>query len=114
MESTSTKKPFNTRSFVSLALFVSGTLLPVSGIMNHELQFDPLSEARHFWMSVHNMSALLFSLAAITHILIHRRVLLCYARNARSIVISREALSAAVLVLGLVGLFASHAFVAGR
>ncbi len=110
MDLSVTKKPFNRRSFVSLSLLLSGLLLPISGIMNHELAFVYLSQERHFWMSVHNMAALIFSLAAIVHIVTNRGAILHYAKKARGVLLSKEAAVAIVVVFGVVGLIASHAF----
>jgi len=104
------KKPFNKRAFVSIVMFLSVLALPVSGIMNHNLQFELLTPERHFWMSVHNMSALLFTVCAIWHIAFNRRPLVNYAKRATGILLSKEALTAFVLVLLLVGVFSSHAF----
>ena len=112
MNTISDNKPFNRRAFISMALFVSGLLLPVSGIMNHNLQFDFLTPERHFWMSVHNMSALVFSVSAIFHVVNNGRALIHYARNFSGVFVSKEAMAAAALVVTLVGLFASHAFLA--
>jgi hypothetical protein len=104
------KKRFNKRAFVSLAMFVSGLLLPVSGIMLHVLQFEPLTEARHFWMSVHNMAAFLFTLFVVIHISYNWRSLIHYARMMKGIAVSREAIWAILLVACIVGLFSSHVF----
>ena len=110
METVQERKPFNKRAFISIALFIAGLALPVSGIMNHNLQFDPLTPERHFWMAVHNMSALLFSIFAVLHVSLNWRALLHYAQRVKGIVISKEALAAIVLVVCLVGVFSSHAF----
>ena len=111
MKDTATvKRQFNKRAFVSLTLFMSGALLPFSGYMNHLLQFGYLTPEKHFWMSIHNVAAILFTLSAITHIATNWRALLHYAKKVQGVVISREAALAAVLVLGGVGLFATHAF----
>ncbi len=107
---TNTQKSFNKRAFVSVALLASGLLLPLSGIMNHELQFDGLTTARHAWMSVHNMAATLFCLSAVAHVALNWRALAYYTRKAAGVLLSKEALTAVVLVIGIVGLFVSHAF----
>jgi len=110
MDTAVAKKPFNRRAFVSLTLFVSGALLPVSGLINHQLAFDFMTPERHFWMSVHNVAAILFTLAALTHIVTNWRALLHYAKKVHGVVVSKEAALAALLVLGVVGLIATHAF----
>jgi hypothetical protein len=58
MEQELKKKPFNKRAFISIAMFLAGICLPISGIMNHRLQFEPLTVERHFWMSVLNNSGI--------------------------------------------------------
>lgn len=110
MEPSEQKKPFNRRAFVSLILLASGLMLPLSGVMNHSLQFEPLTQARHFWMSVHNMSALIFSISAFMHISTNWRSLIYYVKKIQGVLISKEAITAFVLVFGIVFLFASHTF----
>jgi hypothetical protein len=104
------RKPFNKRAFISTALFTSGVFLPVSGIMNHILQFDGLTLARHFWMSVHDISGILFVLFSILHISYNWRALITYVKKVKDIFISKEALIAIVLVILIVALISSHVF----
>ncbi len=103
------KKPFSKRAFVSVAMFVSGLGLPVSGIMNHNLQFETLTTERHFWMSVHNMSAILFTIFLMIHIAYNWRSLMHYFKKIKGIRVSKEAILAIALVVFIVGLFSSHA-----
>ena len=103
-------KPFNKHAFISIAMFIAGLGLPISGIMNHRLQFEPLTPERHFWMSVHNMSAILFTLFVIIHLTYNWRSLVRYAKKIKGIRISKEAILAVILVVFIVGLFSSHAF----
>jgi len=107
------KRKFNKRAFVSIVMFIALAGLPVSGIMNHNLQFEPLIPARHFWMSVHNMSAILFTVFAVIHISYNWRPLLNYVKRVKKITVSKEAVLAVVLVVFIVGLFSSHAFHVG-
>ena len=104
------KKPFNKRAFVSIATFISVLILPVSGIMNHYYGFDPLSPGRHFWMSVHNMTGAIFVIFVLLHIILNWRPLKNYILQSRQYLVSKELLTAGVIVLGIVFLFASHAF----
>jgi hypothetical protein len=110
MDTNQQKKAFNRRAFVSITMFVAGLALPVSGIMNHNLQIEQLTAQRHFWMSVHNMSAFLFTMFAIIHVVYNRRSLWHYAKKVKGILISKEALAAIMLVAGIVALFSSHVF----
>ena len=110
MDQVLNKKPFNGRAFISIVLFLSGLCLPISGIINHKLQFEPLTIERHFWMSIHNFAAMLFTIFAIIHISYNWRALKHYAKRVKEISISKEAIVAFVLVVIIVGLFSSHAF----
>ncbi len=105
-----TKKPFSKRAFVSIAMLVSGLCLPFSGIKNHKLQFEAFTTERHFWMAVHNIAGILFVFFAFLHAYYHRRALINYMKRTKYLFISKEALAALVLVMAIVGLFASHAF----
>ncbi len=110
MDVPSARKPFNKRAFLSVALAASGLVLPISGYMNHLLQFAPLTVERHFWMSLHNGSAILFAVCAILHIVLNWKSLRLYLRRAGTVMISREAFAALALLLAFVGLISSHAF----
>ena len=109
MEQDIKKKHFNRRAFVAIAMFTSGSILPFSGIMNHRLQFETLQGARHFWMSVHNMSAVLFTVFAIVHIIYNWHVLTNYSKRTKEIILSKEAIAAIIIVIFIVGIFSTHA-----
>lgn len=104
------KQKFNMRAFVSISMFVSLAGLPVSGIMNHNLQLELLGQKRHFWMSIHNMSALLFTISALIHIILNWRSLVNYIKRAKTNTIKKEAIFAFILIVVIVGLFSSHVF----
>ncbi len=104
------RKPFNKRAFISTALLTSGLLLPFSGLMNHLLQVEEITTARHFWMSVHDISGILFVLLCILHISLNWKALVNYMKKAREVFLSREAWFAIILVIILVGLISSHVF----
>jgi hypothetical protein len=110
MKQDTKKKPFNKRAFIAAALFVSGLSLPFTGFMNHYFQFDKLTLERHFWMSAHGFAGLIFVIFSILHISYNWRVLMNYAKKAKGIFISKEALTAVVFVILIVGLVSSHAF----
>jgi len=98
------KKPFNKRAFISTALFVSGLCLPITGYMNHSLQFDGLTLDRHFWMAAHDVAAILFLVLGILHISYNWKALLHYAKKAKEKFITKEALTAIAFVVIIVGL----------
>lgn len=104
------QKTFNKRAFISTALFTSGLFLPISGLMNHILQLEGITNARHFWMSVHDISGILFVIFSILHISFNWRALINYIKKVKDIIISKEALIAIILVIFLVGLISSHVF----
>jgi uncharacterized membrane protein YdcZ (DUF606 family) len=104
MEQELKKKPFNKRAFISIAMFLAGICLPISGIMNHRLQFESLTVKRHFWMSVHNMAGILFVIFVILHLSYNWRILINYTKKAKEMFISKEALAAIVFVIIIVGL----------
>ena len=110
MEKISKKRSFNKRAFASMVMLITGIILPISGIKNHNLQLEPMTSERHFWMSVHNMSGLLFIIFAILHISYNWRTLLHYVTKLKKISLSKEMVAAFVLVVFVVGLFSLHAF----
>jgi hypothetical protein len=110
------RKPFNYRAFVAVAALVSGFGLPITGIANHVYAFDPMSMARHAWMTAHNMLGFLFVIFSVWHVALNRRSLWNHLKSSVEQVraVSREAVIAGVLVTGLTLLFVSHAFFVGR
>ena len=105
-----TEKKFNKRAFVSVGMFLSGIGLPFSGIMNHYLGFDELTVARHAWMSVHNVLGLFFVIFSIMHVSMNWKPLTNAIKKHSSLFLSKEALCAAILILGFTVLFVIHAF----
>jgi len=109
METMQEKRSFNRRAFTSIAMLISGLILPISGIMNHELGKAGFSQELHLWMSVHNSAATLFVLFATAHLILNWKALIRHAKAVKDRVVSKEALAAVILVAGVVGIFSSHA-----
>ncbi|MCE1164278.1 MAG: DUF4405 domain-containing protein [Bacteroidetes bacterium] len=105
----SSQNRFNKSAFVSVAMCTAGLALPFSGYMNHVFQFDALTVGRHFWMSVHNASAVLFAVFALFHIIYNRHSLIRYIKSIKSISIKKEALLAFALVVFIVCIISMHA-----
>lgn len=103
---------FRLRAFVSLGLLFSGLGLPLSGIANHLVQFEPLTPTRHAWMAAHNSLGLLFLLFALGHLILNRRALHQHLRGWALHIptISREALAAGLLVTAVLLFWVGHAF----
>jgi len=108
------KKSFNKRAFTSTALLTSGLFLPFSGFMIHILQFEKLTLEGHFWMSVHDISGILFVIFSMLHISYNWKALINYAKKSKDVLISKEASIAIILVITIVGLISSHAFHADK
>lgn len=109
MNSDQVSKPFNKRAFIANTMFFSAVLLPFSGYMNHRLQLELITGSRHFWMSVHDMAAILFTISVVIHVYYNLHSLIKYINKAKNIKISREAIAAILIVLVIVGLFSTHA-----
>jgi len=107
---TKEKKKFNKHAFISVAMFIAVISLACSGIINHTLQFEQFTTGKHFWMSAHNISAFLFILFATLHIKYNWHSLLRYTKKIKELKISKEAILAIVVVIFIVGLISSHAF----
>ena len=101
-------KTFNKRAFIAIVMCISGIVLPISGIMNHLLQMELLTQTRHFWMSIHNMSGLIFLIFTIFHIALNWKAIVNYAAKVKTYAITKEFITAILLATLLVGLAALH------
>jgi ferredoxin len=101
---------FNKRAFVSVGMIVTTVILPISGFLCHLLQFQTLTLKQHFYMAVHNTAGMLFIIFTTTHIIMNRRALKNYLSQNSPYIFSKESLFAAMLVVGIISLIASHAF----
>jgi hypothetical protein len=110
MEERNSRKPFNKRAFIAVAMTMSLLILPVSGYMNHQLQFESLTVERHCWMAVHNMAGTLFVIFSIIHFFLNQRALQQYIVRQKDYLFSKEFLAAVLIIGGFIVLFASHAF----
>jgi hypothetical protein len=110
------KKPFSFRAFAALLMTFSGVGLPITGLANHYLAFDPMSVERHAWMTAHNVLAILFTVSAIWHIVQNRQAWARHLKGpaGRMPTISREAMYAFGLVFVVTCLMVSHAFFIGN
>jgi len=104
------KTSFNRRSFISVGMFTAALFLPISGVMNHQMQFDELTSQRHFWMSVHNTAAILFCIFIFFHLKYNWKSMISHIRRITEFRINREAILATLLVISVIGLFSAHAF----
>jgi len=104
-------KWFNLRGFVILTAGVAGLGLPITGLANHFHQMDPMvSFSRHAWMSAHTLLGVIFTVAAVWHAFLNRRMLLNHARDhAVRRGIGRETAGAIILVMAALFLAVRHA-----
>ncbi len=67
---------------------------------------------RHAWMTVHNVSAILFVVFAVWHVSLNWKPMVKHVKNAASFIlgIRREALLGTLLVFGIVAFITMHAF----
>ena len=73
------KKLYNKRAIVSIALFVLFILLPVSGKMIVAMQDD--HEAMFIWAGVHGLLGFLFAVVGIFHIVYNWKSLKQYLKK---------------------------------
>ncbi len=112
MTHAASRRPFNSRAFLSIGMVLAAAALPLSGLANHLLQFEPMSVARHAWMSLHTSLGVVFVAFVAGHIVVNRRAL---AGHLRGIVtgapaVRREILYALLVVFGTSVIVVSHAF----
>lgn len=74
------------------------------------LQAEARTLGRHFWMSVHNMTSVLFCIFLGLHVAYNWRPLLRYLKSVQPLRFSREGVAAVAMVVVIVGVFASHVF----
>jgi hypothetical protein len=115
LEAVPTGRNFNKRAFVALMIAFTGVCLPVSGLLNHLHQFEPLTTARHAWMAAHNAMGILFAVSVTWHLVLNRRMLGVHLRSAAAKVprVSREAMLAGAIVALVLALAVGHAFLPG-
>ena len=112
----SQKQQLNRRSLNVLVMLFSFILLPPSGIIIHSThELAERETIRHFAMSVHNLSAIIFLSACVIHIVINRKVLFKYisTKTAEYVDLKREVIIAMFFVVGIVGFFSIHALIVG-
>ena len=120
------KQPFNKRALSAMFMVFSFCLLPLSGIPLHYSRTDIGGEAleyilhgtrtgegmwEHFLMSVHNMSAVIFLIAVLVHLILNWKSLTKYiaTKTEEYFHFRKEMLIALFTVFFIVGLFSSHA-----
>jgi hypothetical protein len=108
---TENNKPFNARAFVALISAIAGAGLPFTGLAIHLLQNDPVTLQRHIWTATHSILGIIFTVFAIWHVILNRRVLLKHAKGftSQAPAISREAILAITLIGFLIFLAVGHA-----
>jgi len=103
----------NKRALTLMLMLFSFLLLPISGIPLHLARSHSApSLLEHFLMSVHNISALLFLIAAIFHLSFNWKALTsyCIKKSNEFITFKKEMIVALLVIIIIVSLFSSHAF----
>ena len=103
---------FNSRTFVVIAMLLSGLGLPITGVANHVLQLESMTVARHAWMAAHNGLGLLFVIFCIWHVVLNRKAVFRHMAGltARIPAASREMIAAAAIVALALSILVGHAF----
>lgn len=105
-----TKKKFNMRAFASAGLIISGLSMPFTGLMNHLTGFDGITASRHFWMTVHIIPCILFTIFSFIHIILNRHSIWNYINLFKKAITKKEVVLAFSIVIFITALFASHTF----
>lgn len=100
------KQKFNKRAFVSVTLLLSFLTLPISGIMCHILQLEELTPQRHFWMSIHNGTGILFIIMLLFHTIYNIRTMKNHIKKR----FSKEVLLGVLLFMTVIGLMSMHSY----
>ena len=108
----SRKNPVNRRALTSVAMLFSFVWLPPSGIALHLTESASFQPVRHALMALHNISALLFLVAAAFHLGLNRKAMAQYlvSKAAEYRTVRKEAVIVALVVTMIIVFFASHAF----
>jgi hypothetical protein len=107
------KQSLNKRSLNVLIMLFSFSLLPFSGIMIHSTHgMSEREPIRHFAMSIHNLSAIIFLITCLVHLFVNRKPMFKYLSEKTPYYsrFKREAVIALAIVFTLVGFFSMHAF----
>ncbi len=107
------KSSFNKRALNVIVMFYSFALLPPSGIILHftdHLAIDNL--LRHFVMSIHNFSSIIFLISGVIHIITNWKAMKRYtlSKGGEYFAFKFEMIIAFVIVTGLIAFLSSHAF----
>ncbi len=102
----------NRRALISLSMLFSFLWLPPSGIALHFTESSSFQPVRHALMAIHNASALLFLIAAAIHLGLNWKAMSQHlvSKAAEYRTVRKEAVIAALVVIAIITLFASHAF----
>ena len=90
------KKSFNTRSFISIGIFLLFMVLAISGVVLHATDNKPDTFHKVFFMVVHNISAVGFLIFSTVHILKNWKAIKSYMSGK---MISREMLVGIILLI---------------
>ena len=93
------KKSFNTRSFISIGIFLFFIVLAISGVVLHATDNKPDTFHKVFFMVAHNISAVGFLIFSTVHILKNWKAIKSYMSGKTKKMISREMLVGIILLI---------------
>ena len=105
----SQKKTFNRRKFVSVSLFLTLTILIITGILIQIFETFEEGFPIHFFTAVHVLTGLVFAILSVLHTITNWRTLKAYIKS-KEITISKEAVSAFIvaMIIILIGFLFAH------
>ena len=105
----------NGRAVSSLFMFFSFLLLIPSGILLHTFSSGQFESHRHVFMTVHNVSALVFVISGSVHLFRNRKAVRSYivAKSAEYRALSRELILVTLIFTALLVLALLHIAIIG-
>jgi hypothetical protein len=107
------KSLLNKRSLNVMVMFFSFALLPPSGIMLHFTDHLATNDLlRHFVMSIHNFSSIIFLVSGVLHIITNWKAMKRHmsSKVGEYVSFKREMVIAFVIVIGIIAFLSSHVF----
>ena len=93
------KKTLTSRSFLSIGTFLFFIVLTISGIALQKIGHAPYTFLKIFFIVAHNISAMLFLIFSIGHIIKNWKAIKSYMSGNAKKIISREMLIGVILLI---------------
>jgi uncharacterized protein with PQ loop repeat len=109
---TSQHKPFKSRTFNTVMLFFSMSLLLITGILIEIFEEVELEFPMHFCTAVHVFTGMVFAIVAIRHLISNWRSMKAYIQKGKKTAISKETILAlfCMMIIIVLGFFVAYIF----